>query len=282
MSYELIIYCDESITRGRFYSNFYGGVLVSSRNQETVNTALNNKKAELHLNNEIKWQRVTENYLSKYLALMDVFFDFIKANKLKVRIMCTQNARVAVTQLDPYQREHEYFLLYYQFIKHAFGLPYFPKPKDIERVGLRLHFDRLPDTREKSVRFKSYIGALSKQPQFRNNGIFVRDDNIAEVDSADHVLMQCLDVVLGAMQFRLNDMHKEKPKGQRRRGKRTIAKEKLYKHIYARIEEIYPRFNIGVTTALKQGHPSLWKHQYRHWIFSPREYEMDSVASKRG
>ena len=39
--------------------------------------------------------------------------------------------------------------------------------------------------------------------------------------------MQCLDIVLGAMAFRLNDMHKEKRPDTNRRGKRTIAKEKL-------------------------------------------------------
>ncbi len=42
-------------------------------------------------------------------------------------------------------------------------------------------------------------------------------------------------IVLGAMAFRLNNGHKEKPVGQNRRGKRTIAKEKLYKFIYSRI-----------------------------------------------
>ena len=37
------------------------------------------------------------------------------------------------------------------------------------------------------------------------------------------------------MAFRLNDKHKIKPPGQRTRGKRTIAKERLYKHISQRI-----------------------------------------------
>jgi hypothetical protein len=280
MSYELTIYCDESVKHGKYFSNFYGGVLVSSLHQQKISDALNQKKTALHLYNEIKWQRVTENYLDKYQALIDVFFDYIQTNKLKLRIMFTQNAQVA-THLEEYHKEHEYFLLYYQFIKHAFGVLYCKKPKDQHVVSLRLHFDKLPDTREKNAQFKSYIGALSKQPNFKKHGIVIKEDQIAEVESSEHVLMQCLDVVLGAMQFKLNDAYKEKPAGQFRRGKRTIAKEKLYKHIHKRITEIYPRFNIGVSTGLRDGHASLWKDPYRHWVFTPREFEFDKTATKK-
>lgn len=280
MAYELIIYCDESVQRGKFYSNFYGGVLVSSRHQESINQTLNEKKKALNLNNEVKWQRVTENYLGKYIELMDCFFDFVKASKLKVRIMFTQNAHVP-TKLEQYHRENAYFLLYYQFIKHAFGLMHCPKPKGQDDIALRLHFDWLPDTKEKNAQFKSYIAALSKQPNFKNHGIFIRPDNIAEVDSSSHVLMQCLDVVLGSMQFRLNNLHKVKPEGKYRRSKRTVAKEKLYKHINKRIDEIYPNFNIGVTTALRDGYKSIWQHPYRHWVFTPKDSKFDGSATKK-
>ncbi len=280
MSYELIIYCDESIKKGKYFSNFYGGVLVSSLHQNSVNEKLNDKKISLNLKNEVKWQRVTQNYLDKYIELMDSFFDLVKDNKIKLRIMFTQNARIQ-KELDDYQKEHEYFLLYYQFIKHAFGLYYCKKPKGQEKVAVRLHFDRLPDTKEKNAHFKSFISNLSKNPQFRDNGIYIRNDHIAEVDSSHHVLMQCIDIVLGAMQFRLNDMHKEKPEGKFRRSKRTIAKEKLYKSIYNRIHEIYPRFNIGTTTSLQHGHEYTWKHPYRHWVFTSKKSELDRELTKR-
>ena len=73
-------------------------------------------------------------------------------------------------------------------------------------------------------------------------------DQIAEVDSHEHSILQAVDVVLGSMQFRLNDFHRAKPPGQARRGKKTIAKEKLYKRISQRIRSIYPNFNIGIST----------------------------------
>lgn len=46
------------------------------------------------------------------------------------------------------------------------------------------------------------------------------------------------------MNFKLNDMDREKMPGTNRRGKRTIAKEKLYKNILKNIRTIYPNFNI--------------------------------------
>ena len=38
--------------------------------------------------------KVTEQYLDKYIKLIDYFFLFVKANKIKIRIMFRQNAHV--------------------------------------------------------------------------------------------------------------------------------------------------------------------------------------------
>lgn len=47
---ELILYADESVKSGEFYSNFYGGCLIQSEDIETVKVAFNS---------ELKWQKVT-------------------------------------------------------------------------------------------------------------------------------------------------------------------------------------------------------------------------------
>jgi hypothetical protein len=144
-----------------------------------------------------------------------------------------------------------------------------------------IYFDRLPDTKEKSALFKSHITSLEKWPEFRRQRILIPEDQIAEVKSHNHVLLQCVDIVLGAIQFRLNDLHKVKPKGKWRRGKRTIAKEKLYKMINRRIRKIYPNFNIGITTGTNGDQENYWKHPYRHWLFRPRSYREDDSKTKK-
>ena len=134
-------------------------------------------------------------------------------------------------------------------------------------------------TKEKNVQFKANLMGLEKSIDFKNANVRLRADQIAEVKSDEHVIMQCLDIVLGAMQFRLNDLHKVKPKGAYRRGKRTIAKEKLYKHILSHIHSIYPNFNIGISTGLKTPSNS-WDHPYRHWLFVPSQFIRDQSKTK--
>lgn len=276
MSQEYIIYCDESIDNGRYFSNFYGGVLVRSSDLNQVQKVLLDRKTELNLLKEAKWSKVTDQYLSKYLGLMETFFALVEVDKVKTRIMFTQNSIVAKS-LRSEQLENEYFLLYYQFVKHAFGLQYSNSTNS--PIQVRLYFDDLPDTREKVANFKVYIAGLNRFRQFEDANIKIPLDQIAEVNSHDHPVLQCLDVVLGSMQFRLNDKHKENPEGSRVRGKRTIAKEKLYVYINQRIRKIYPNFNIGISTA-RSDVRNTWLHPYRHWLFKPKEHEIDSSKTK--
>ena len=278
MALEYVIYADESSKRGRFYSNFYGGALVRSTDLAPVQATLEAAKAQLNLHGEVKWSKVTSQYLEKYKKLMSVFFGLVRQDRVKVRIMFTQNAQVPVG-LDVYHQENEFFLLYYQFIKHAFGLGY--SNSTGEPIGLRIYLDNLPDTREKRARFKAFLVALNKSSLFMNARIVVRPDQIAEVDSHHHVVLQCLDIVLGAMFFRLNDLHKAKPEGERCRARRTIAKDELYRAINRHIRSIYPGFNIGITTGERKDARNRWLDPYRHWQFTPATYELDSARTKR-
>lgn len=118
---EYIIFCDESAKWGKFFSNFYGGLIVGSSQYDRITQRLNKAKTDLNFFGEVKWEKVTERYLSKYQELIDEFFDEIKNGNLKVRLMFRQNAHQPQGLTDD-DREMEYFKLYYQFIKHAFGL----------------------------------------------------------------------------------------------------------------------------------------------------------------
>lgn len=272
-----LIYCDESEKKGKYFGNFYGGAVVSSEHADKIIVALNDKKEELNLGKEVKWSRVSAPYLDKYIELVDLFFDFIEVNKVKLRIMFTHNYLPPVN-LTSEQKENEFFILYYQFFKNAFGLRYC-NDSSLLPVGLKIYFDQLPDTIAKNNRFKDFVFNL--QYQFKQSNIVINREDITEVNSKKHIILQCMDVVLGSMCFRLNDLHKEKPQGQRRRGKRTVAKEKLYNHINKRIRDIYPNFNIGASTGIQGDPANRWLHPYRHWKFIPSEHGFDDSKSKK-
>jgi hypothetical protein len=275
---EYIIFCDESDAKGEFFSNFYGGVLIGSNDYDIVSDRLRQKKVDLNFYGEVKWSKVTERYLDKYLALIEAFFEEIEARRVRVRIMFQQNAQTR--RGDGSSFEERYFKLYYQFLKHAFGFRH--REGGITPCWLRIHFDELPHTREGASQFKGFILALQNDPWIRNAGFKIREEDIAEIRSHDHVLAQCLDIVLGSMSFRLNDKHKEKLPGERRRGKRTIAKEKLYKAIYTHIQRIRPRLNIGISTGLREGLTGKWQEPYLHWAFVPADVHHDSTKTKKG
>lgn len=273
-----VVYADESDREGRYYSNFYGGVLLNANDQESVSRDLDRVKLSLNLGREVKWSRVSANYLEKYIEFMRYYFSLVRAGKLKVRIMFTQNIHVPVG-LTSEQVDGQYFRLYYQFLKHAFGLRY-ANPGRSDSIFVAVLLDQLPDTRERSEAFKDYLSKIGESRMYQGRRVHFPRHQIADVDSKDHVILQGLDIILGAMNFRLNDRHKDKPPGQRRRGKRTVAKEQLYKHINGEIRTIYPNFNIGVSTAASNLQ-NRWLHPYRHWNFKPAQHHVDLSRGKK-
>ena len=130
-----------------------------------------------------------------------------------------------------------------------------------------VYLDVLPDKHGKRNEFKEYIHVMPDTYDFKDADIEIRSRDIIEVDSKDHVLLQCTDIVLGAMNFKLNGFNLQVLEGQNRRGKRTLAKEKLYKHIYSRICEIHPGFNAGVSTGQRHYANPHWDSPYEHWLF---------------
>lgn len=263
---EYIIYCDESSSDGPKFSDFFGGCMVNSKDLHIVEDALNAKERELNLFGEIKWTKVTE----QYIQIMDLFFNFIRNGKIKIRIMFRWNEDRPTNTQARYNSEDKYFKLYYQFLKNSFGLKDLPLEQG--DVFIRIYLDQLPDTKEKCDHFKEFIRNLPNIRDFQNvhGRLHIRKEDVADIRSHDHVLLQCTDIVLGAMYFRLNNLHLDKPTGIQRRGKRTIAKEKLYKHIHKRICEMLPNFNIGTSTGKRGLQNPAWELPYSHWRFIPR------------
>ncbi len=213
-----IIFCDESDDRGRFYSNFYGGALIEASKQQCIEDELQSVKDRIHIfEGEMKWQRITEPYADKYIEFVNATFDIIERGDMKIRIMFTQN--MYRPNLADYQIGNDYFMLYYQFIKHAFGLQYAVPEGGTASATILL--DDVPHNKEKFLDFKSYLSSLSQFPKWTRAGFRIDYDDIAEINSRKHNILQALDVILGGMQSRLNDKHTKPQPPAKRRGKRA-------------------------------------------------------------
>lgn len=235
---EYLLYCDESVGKDLKYCDFFGGCIISSKDLIQVTSSLEQLKTANNLLGEIKWTKVTDQYLEKYSSVLRLFFRFVREGKIRVRIMF-RSAEDASVYARSEGRDDKYFKLYYQFIKHAFG---FAHTDGMEPFYVRIYLDQLPTKASACSDFKNYLRALPETRDFQHSAMRIREDQIAEVRSHEHVLLQCTDIVLGAMQFRLNHHHKDIPEGKKRRGKRTVAKEKLYNVIRDEICTIHPNF----------------------------------------
>ncbi len=272
----IYIWLDESDRHGEFYSNFYGGLLVHSRYYREVLERMRSIVEETGIRDEIKWQKVNEYHYEKYIRLVDLLFDLAKEGKLKIRIFFRHN-QYCPTRLTSEERKSDYPMLYYQFIKYAFGLPYAGVG---ELDALTLYLDEIPLRQAERDDFISHIRGLAKDHILKKMGLKIAEDSIIEVNSKQHLPLQFMDVILGAICFKLNEKDKLKAEGENKVGKRTIMKLKLYKHINMRIRDIYPNFNIGVTTPIRVNSDS-WTQVYRHWSFIPKYHTRDTARTKR-
>ena len=89
------IWFDESDKEGAYYSNFYGGILVDSKNYENVLAMSKTFVEEFGITEEIKWQKVNEYWYEKYLTLVDFIFDLLAQGYIKIRIFFRNNQYTA-------------------------------------------------------------------------------------------------------------------------------------------------------------------------------------------
>lgn len=272
-----LVYLDESDKEGPYYSNFYGGIILKHDALDDFNARIRNIMANTKIaDEEIKWQKVNALTLPIYMVIVDELFRFLAEGKARIRIFFRHNRHkpVALTAED---KRNEYTKLYYQFVKHAFGFSEAPRDGDNR---LRLFIDEMPISPDQRKTFLTYLYGLKETPPFKRRNVYIIPNGVAEVDSKDHLPLQVMDVIMGAMCFRLNNKHKLKDAVTGKRPKRTVCKEKLYKHIRNKVCVITGRqFNIGESTGINSN-IDRWEMPYRHWSFVPRFSEITDEYNK--
>lgn len=275
----LYIWLDESTKEGEYYSNFYGGIMIDSRKLNDVLLIMRRCVEENGLSgHEIKWQKVNENHFEPYKKVVDTIFDLLQKGLIKMRIFFKSNQYDAIG-LTKEQKIKTYQMLYYQFVKHAFGLK-FANSDNSQPLRVHLSFDEMPLCHDDISEFRNSILGLNNVKEFSQANIRFSESDIIEADSRNELPLQFLDLILGAMSFRLNNKHLIIPEGSRVRGKRTRIKEKLYKYINQRIREIMPGFNIGISTG-RRSDKDVWTDPYRHWSFVPTNFIRDLSKAKK-
>lgn len=263
---KLFIFCDESTDKGAFYSNFFGGVLVKGEHIGEVKKSIEQFIVDNGFTAEIKWSNINLTNYQRYIQFLDVIFGFVQEDKLKIRIFFSQNSRIpqSVTHFEP---ELKFTKLYYQFLKHAFGLKYCNEGSG-EKMEIFIALDELPVNSFQKQAFRTYLSSISTQADFLSANLSIKTSNVSEYSSKNEVFGQVIDIVLGAIQFRLNKKHEYRDLAKPRTiPKKTKAKLAVYEHLNKLLREIRPYFNIGENTGQDGNLKNKWHHSYRHWSF---------------
>lgn len=250
------IVCDESTKKGANYSYFYGGVIVAEQKYQAISEKLELFKEHIGLTHELKRINIDATNANRYIEMLDFFFTFVKSGDLRVRVMFSDNKNLDEI---PSSRDETFTTFYYLFIRHAFALPY---AKD--DINLRLIFDALPEKPERREKFKNYlVKNLTHIPTTdKQNDVIIDRQRIEEVDSKKHIILQCADVIVGLIDFCLNDAHNS----QIVKSKRWFAKNRVLSVLLSYLNEIHENFQICATTRPLRGF-NAWNDKYKHFVY---------------
>ena len=249
-----IIVCDESTKHGYSYSYFYGGAIINEQKYTTISEKLELFKSHIGLNHELKRINIDPTNCNRYIEMLDFFFTFVKSGDIRIRIMFSANNNL---EPIPSTQDNTFSKFYYLFIRHAFALPYAK-----ENINLRLIFDALPEKPAHREIFKEYlVNNLTHIPNSDiKNDIMLSRQRIEEVDSKKHIILQCVDVIVGLIDFYLNDTEHNNIS----KSKRWYAKNKVLTVLLSYIEELHPNFDFYTTTRPIRG-INAWLDKYKHF-----------------
>ena len=252
MSDKYVIYCDESDRKSKKYCYFFGALILKNDDILEVSNYLQN--AISNYNSELKWSKISNSYIdnSLYKNFIKAIFELIESERIKIRIFFMPN--IFLESHSNQSDEISFFKLYHTFLTHTF------KGFKIESVML----DRLPiQTKTEVYKFKTY---LSKK-------LNLNSSQISDIDSSKHIIIQAIDILTGAISFKLNKKDLER-NCDGKIGKKTKSKLNIYKYINARIRSLSPQnyykyFNIGVSTGTLncEGFNRKLFDKYRHWCY---------------
>jgi len=268
------IWADEAWTHGgelNRYWCFFGGVMGPQPDVERLETELSKVKAAYGLKGEVKWSNVGGRNLKAYRAFVDCFIHLLQNTDLRFRQVFLDRSFVRVNELGVVEAKEDLdlqFLIYYQFLKHAFGLRHLPPapPGDTNRILARL--DDHSSQKHKTA-LESFVKGLDPPIEVRFR------------DSAKSCRLQICDLLIGAAGSHGNKMHKRRQPGQRGMTDRQQPRYELAKYIYGKLRAVdaaergSAAFNWFESTGIDGDLANRYRYKLRIWKFIPSRYHRD-------
>ena len=259
------------------YWCFFGGLMGSERSADRLETELR-KCIESHhpFRREVKWSRLDSFNSQLYTELVDIFFENLIENDLRYRQFFLD--RSYVWKRDTFEDRSELdvqYRMYYQFLKHHFGLKYLPFLSNSDHYLIHVRLDEHSSQQHKK-KLTEFVHDLPRILERSDMEIRVRF-----VDSKKLRRLQVCDILMGAAGSYGNRLHKRRDEGQRGMKPRQKVRYQLAKHIYDRFREIDARergskaFSWFESTGRDGAMENRFRHKLRIWKFIPENHERD-------
>ncbi len=141
------IYADEAwthipptIKEQNRYWNFFGGISGPQPDLNRLETLL--QKIKIHFGNraEVKWTNIFSGNIACYKAMVDCLFQQLDSSQLRYLQVFLDRKFIYINPasgkpIGPLELQSK---IYYQFLKHSFGLKYLPH----QNYNVLIHLDR--------------------------------------------------------------------------------------------------------------------------------------------
>jgi Protein of unknown function (DUF3800) len=275
-SAQYVIYSDESHTHDKElqHGRFYGGCLLPSAERQRLNERIATEMLRCGLIGELKWQKLNHRNYTRMRDVLDVFFDLVEANIVRLRVMWLP-VRENPTQ-DVEFRRHGYLELYSHFVIVGFGLEHHGESHDVHIEFLP---DALPESPSKRRTFVENLLTVHATKYKRNCRFKII--RVSEVDSKKHALLQCVDVIIGALAFKMNDNRLRYPAAAPTN--RLEACILLGSHVVERIRRIHAarcpsRYQLRESTWPGSDENGVIHQEYK-WAFPYRQWRFRGAGS---
>jgi hypothetical protein len=195
----LHIYCDESSTAERYM--LFGGVITTETNAGDLSEVIDRWRTKHGMHRELKWGKVSRQKLPAYCSLIDLFAEHARQGFLHFNVIVFDTHQIDYKTYHQGRKELGFYRFYYRFVLYKFGI----YAHDAS-YSMRVFLDERSELDAKRLEVMQIVLNRGIRKRYGLNTDVVR--SVEAQQSHQSNLMQLADVIMGAVGFHCNGLHR--------------------------------------------------------------------------
>lgn len=191
-------YCDESNDHAGPQFMVFGTMVLKASDYDQIGREIREWRKAQTMNREMKWVKVKNQYVSKYLSLIDLFKSLATRDLVHFKSIVFDKRKVDYRTFHGGDKLRGRYVFFYYFLLHKVCCY-----ANDDSCRIRIFFDDRTDTYPLRD-FKRILNA-GMCKKYGRSGEIVRA--VEPISSKDADLVQIADVLMGAIAFQYNRNH---------------------------------------------------------------------------